>query len=97
MKAYEEFVKRVVERYDGDGKDDMPGLLYPIKYWEVSNEPSMQEELVFFSGSPEDYYDLLRVTYQAVKDADPEALVLHGGIAGFGGMERKSSGRRSSI
>jgi hypothetical protein len=85
MKAYEEFVKRVVERYDGDGKDDMPGLLYPIKYWEVSNEPSMQEELVFFSGSPEDYYDLLRVTYQAVKDADPEALVLHGGIAGFGG------------
>ncbi|MFQ5816208.1 MAG: hypothetical protein ACE5G7_06900 [Candidatus Hydrothermarchaeaceae archaeon] len=85
MVAYEEFVKKVVERYDGDGYNDMPGLLYPIKYWEVSNEPSMQEELVFFNGLPEDYFDVLKTTYLAVKEADPNAIVLHGGIAGFGG------------
>ncbi|MFQ6122808.1 MAG: hypothetical protein ACE5LA_07125 [Dehalococcoidales bacterium] len=33
--AYQRFVKRLVERYDGDGQDDIPGLLYPIKYWEA--------------------------------------------------------------
>jgi len=42
MDAYRRFVLALVERYDGDGKDDMPGLKYPIKYWEASNEPSHQ-------------------------------------------------------
>ncbi len=34
------FVGEVVERYDGDGYRDMPGLKYPIKYWESWNEPN---------------------------------------------------------
>lgn len=54
-----------------------------MKYWEVINEPAMKE-LVFFYGSPEDYFDVLRATSEAVKEADPEAKVLNGGIAGFG-------------
>ncbi|MCF6147045.1 MAG: four helix bundle protein [Candidatus Kuenenia sp.] len=40
--AYIEFVKKAVERYDGDGKDDMPGLKNPVKYWQVENEPVIQ-------------------------------------------------------
>ena len=32
MNAYEEFLQKATERYDGDGKDDMPGLKIPIKY-----------------------------------------------------------------
>lgn len=83
MEAYKNFVKTVVERYDGDGIDDMPGLKYPVKYWEVINEPSMKEDLVFFYGSPEEYFEVLKATYEAVKEADPEAKVLNGGIAGF--------------
>lgn len=31
-------VARYVERYDGDGIDDMPGLAIPIKHWEIFNE-----------------------------------------------------------
>ncbi len=30
--------KLIVERYDGDGVSDMPGLIYPIKNWEICNE-----------------------------------------------------------
>jgi len=56
MTAYKNFVKKLVERYDGDGVDDMPNLIIPIKYWEVSNEPSMQEDLVFFKGKSSDYF-----------------------------------------
>lgn len=81
--AYKRFVSTLVERYDGDGKDDMLGLKFPIKYWEASNEPSMQTGFnTFFNGSSEDYLEILEATYQAVKEADPEAKVLHAGMAG---------------
>jgi len=82
MTAYKNFVKKLVERYDGDGVDDMPNLIVPIKYWEVSNEPSMQEDLVFFAGTSSDYFDILKATYEAVKEADDSAYVVHGGMAG---------------
>ncbi|QWR76084.1 hypothetical protein [Candidatus Magnetomonas plexicatena] len=39
IEAYSAFVKALVERYNGDGLNDMPGLLYPIMYWEILNEP----------------------------------------------------------
>jgi len=32
MDDYREFISNLVERYDGDGKDDMPGLLFPVLY-----------------------------------------------------------------
>lgn len=83
MDAYSLFVSAVVERYDGDGIEDMPGLTIPIKYWEVSNEPSMQEMLVFFRGTPGDYMEILEATYNAVKTADPESFVVQGGVAGL--------------
>ncbi|MCI4626498.1 MAG: hypothetical protein L3V56_11125 [Candidatus Magnetoovum sp. WYHC-5] len=37
---YVKFVQKTVERYDGDGVDDMPGLKNPVKYWQVENEPT---------------------------------------------------------
>lgn len=85
MTAYSNFVQAMVERYDGDGVEDMPGLRYGIKYWEVSNEPSMQETpLTFFQGTPENYFDILQTTYTAVKAADSGAKVLYAGMAGSG-------------
>ena len=39
--AYQEWVKALVERYDGDGVDDMPDLKYGIKHWEAMNEPDL--------------------------------------------------------
>jgi len=85
MDAYRRFVSALVERYDSDGIGDMPGLRYPIKYWQAGLAPSVQEGYyAYFDGSSEDYLEVLKATYQAVKEADPEAKVLH---AGMGAMK----------
>lgn len=39
----------------------------------------------YFNGSSEDYLEALKATYEAVKEADPEAKVLHGGMAAMEG------------
>jgi hypothetical protein len=68
-KVFVNYALRVVERYKGK-----------VKYWEVWNEPD--------SGTywkPQDglksYCILLKDVYQAVKKADPDCLVLNGGIS----------------
>ena len=71
---YIAFVKATVERYDGDGVDDMPGLTNPIKYWQVGNEPNSAK-----SG----FADLQRITYTAIKQACPDCTVLIGGVPGM--------------
>lgn len=81
--AWVEAVTALVERYDGDGVDDAPGLARPITVWEVLNEPELRsEELTFFFGEAEDYARLLQQTAAAVYEACPECSVLHGGSAG---------------
>ena len=85
MDDYRKFLRKLVERYDGDGIDDMPGLRYPVKYWEIMNEPEMQgkgpHDPKFFVGSPEDYLDILKVSYGVIKDSDPDAKVVMGGMS----------------
>ena len=81
MDAYRNFITRLVERYDGDGFEDMPGLTFPIKHWELMNEPSFQD--MYFQGTPAEYVEVLKITSQAVKEADPEALIVQGGMAGM--------------
>jgi hypothetical protein len=73
-KVYSDFVKAVIERYDGDGIDDMPNLTNPIKYWQVDNEPPKRLK---------GYAKFLEITYKAIKEADPECKVLIGGATGF--------------
>lgn len=72
--AYKAFVRAVVERYDCDGKDDMPGLSNPILYWQVDNEPPKRMK---------DFAKLQEITYKAIKEACPECQVLIGGATGF--------------
>jgi hypothetical protein len=84
LEGYREFVGRLVERYDGDGVDDMPGLTQPIRYWEVGNEPALRsDELTFFKGTPKEYTDILNVTYDSVKNACPDCQVVQGGMEGI--------------
>lgn len=77
--SYAAFVRAAVERYNGDGVNDMPGLRSPIKFWQVENEPSAQD--------PAGFAELVRLSYQAIKSADPEAQVLLGGATGFGPVD----------
>lgn len=49
-----------------------------VRHWEVWNEPDFE---MFWRGSVEEYYRLLEVAYKSIKTADPEAVVLLGGLA----------------
>ena len=79
---YIKFVKEAVERYDGDGYKDAPGLKNPVKYWQTQNEPigiTVREQMwtnldwVGFSHIQE-------ITYKAIKETDPNAIVAIGGL-----------------
>jgi hypothetical protein len=69
--AYTAFVSAVVERYDGDGFDDMPGLLYPVHDYGIEREFSG-----FWPGTADEYVRLLKIAYPAIRSADPQANVL---------------------
>lgn len=73
MNAYVKFVEALVERYDADGINDMPGLKFPVKYWLIEQEPFMS---LTWRGSGEDYAVLLDAAYGAVKRADGSAKVI---------------------
>lgn len=73
MEAFRNFITKLIERYDGDGKDDMPGLKYQIKYWEFCNEVDGSG---FFQGTGMEYYEMLKEAYTVIKKADPYAQVL---------------------
>jgi len=83
MENYKQFLKKLVERYDGDGINDMPGLKIPIKYYEILNEPEMREPfLTFFKGTEKEYVEILKASFEAIKEVCPDCKVLHGGVAG---------------
>jgi hypothetical protein len=67
---YYDFVKTLVGRYK-----------HAVHYWEVWNEP---DNPLFWKPAPnaQQYAALLNVAYRAVKDADPTARVLNGGVSG---------------
>ncbi|MFN8482089.1 MAG: carboxypeptidase regulatory-like domain-containing protein [Anaerolineae bacterium] len=53
-----------------------------IRSWEIWNEPDFA--CVFFSGTPGEYYQMLKVAYQVIKFADPSATVVSGGLTYWG-------------
>jgi len=76
-----DYVYNMVERYDNDGIDDMPGLLYSVNYYELMSEAQHSFE---FCVRPnirlEEYENLLKTTYEASKAANPNAKIILSGI-----------------
>ena len=72
---YLAFVRTAIERYDGDGINDMPGLTNPVRFWQVSSEP--------IRGPRTNFAYIQAITYKAVKEADPASTVILGAITGF--------------
>ena len=64
LSEWENYVFRTVEHFKGR-----------IRHWEVWNEPCWKS---FFSGTPEEYAEVLKAAYRAVKRADPQAVVIGG-------------------
>lgn len=88
--AYQNFVTKLVERYDGDNIEDMDNLEYGIKYWEILNEPEFNEgDLVFFQGTANEYYQILKNSHDAIQTADADSKVVIAGMACSGGTSEE--------
>jgi hypothetical protein len=70
------FVRAAVDRYDLDGKNDMPGLKYEARNWHFVEEWPAGET----TGA--DYVNMLKAVYPAIKAENPNALVIIPGLAG---------------
>jgi hypothetical protein len=83
VNEYAEFAAWMVERYDGDGRDDAPGSPR-VAYWQLWNEPNDTALWPNIGGGADArklrYGQLLVAAYQAIKAADPTATVLSGGV-----------------
>ena len=55
MEKYLHFLELLVDRYDGDGNNDMPGLSDPITHWEIMNEPEFK---MFFNGTEDEFTEI---------------------------------------
>jgi len=80
MDDYKNFLTKLVDRYDGDGTNDMPGLTKPIKYWDVMNEPEFK---MFFKGSKEDFIEIFNFSSKVIKENQPNAVIVMAGAAGM--------------
>jgi len=76
-----DFVYNTVQRYKPGGtlatQEEWPTGV-GVRHWEIWNEPDLSQ---FWTGTVAEYYQLLRVAYQSIRAADPEATVLLGGLA----------------
>jgi hypothetical protein len=65
------FVTALVERYDGDGRDDAPGLRAGIHDWVIGGEWTGYWQ----SRNADDYVATLRLAASAIRAADPSARI----------------------
>ena len=80
MDDYKTFLLKLVDRYDGDGSNDMPGLTKPIIYWDIMNEPEFK---MFFKGSEEDFVEIFNFSSKVIKEKQPDAVIVMAGAAGM--------------
>ncbi len=77
MQDLRDYMQALVERYDGDGRDDMPGLLFPVLHYQIGNEYYNE---VYWAGSAEEYGQLLRETARAARAACADVKIILSGI-----------------
>jgi hypothetical protein len=86
---YANFVRLVVERYDGDGVDDAPGSP-TVRHFQIWNEPNLRNEWGWREPRPEEFVELLRAGAEAARAASPEAVILFPGLAPTDGLDRRA-------
>ena len=80
MEKYLSFLSSVVDRYDGDGKNDMPGLTAPIRHWEIMNEPEFK---MFFKGSKDEFIEIFNFSSKIIKEKQKDSIIVMAGAAGM--------------
>lgn len=83
---YVKFLSAMVERYDHDGVDDMPGLRAPIKYYEIGVEFSTYEP-----ENVDDYIKHLQVAYDTAHKAYPDVVIAHVAFLPWGAFDNDPS------
>ena len=68
---YRAWVGALIERYDGDGVDDMPGLVKPVRHWVVGGEWTG----FWKPDDPESYLELLEMTREEARAASDDVLL----------------------
>lgn len=81
MGAWLEYVKKTVSRYKGS-----------VRYWEIWNEP----DISFWQDTTENYIRLFNETAKAIREIDPTAVVINGGLA-FAPGERNPKFREDFV
>jgi hypothetical protein len=69
ISEYENFLTKTVEHY----KDN-------VAVWEIGNEPDANCN--GYENNPEAYFNLLKISSETIKKADPQAKVVNGGASG---------------
>ncbi len=69
MQAWTDSITRIVERYDGDGHDDMPFSSCVVHHWHIEQEDT------FWKGTEDQYVDYYTQTRAAILAADSTAQV----------------------
>jgi sugar phosphate isomerase/epimerase len=70
MEDWKDYVEELAERYRGK-----------IQAYEIWNEPNLAREWGSTQPDPVAYTDMLRVSYTAIKKADPNAMVISAGLS----------------
>lgn len=76
-KDYADFISNVIERYDGDGNNDMPNLKYPILNYEIETEA---QGSYHWLGTVDEYIRQLKVAYMAAIKANSHVNII---LTGF--------------
>lgn len=87
LELYARWIGAVVERYDADGNQDMPGLRAPVRYYEIGSELSSYEP----EPIPE-YLVMLEQAYRAAHAAYPAVQVAHAALLTTGADFRNHPG-----
>jgi len=80
MENYKTFLSALVDRYDGDGNNDMPKLTKPIIYWEIMNEPEFK---MFFKGNENDFIEIFNFSSKLIKEKQKDSVIVMAGAAGM--------------
>ena len=78
MEKYLNFLSSVVDRYDGNGSNDMPGLTEPILHWEIMNEPEFK---MFFNGTEDEFVEIFNSSSKLIRNQQPKAVIIMAGAA----------------
>lgn len=81
---WKNFVHALVDRYDGDGTNDMPGLIYPVRQWHIIGQEWQRVWCSQYANttlaSAQEFVKLVNMTYKVIKNQQPNDTISFAGI-----------------